>query len=258
MKSAIEAAVQRLDGQGRLVIRASGTEPVIRVMAEGENAPFIEEVVDGIVDGADQGGGVGPFACSARFARLPETAFREVSTWPTSSTNSSPTAARSCNAIPARKGREDVRQHLERLLANKDFVAATCGDDVPTGLKVLYEDKELGFQVLAHVNDKARKSPPHDHGASWAIYGQAAKYTEMIEWERVGGDDKHAELKETKRYRLNPGEAGIYQNGAIHSIDYPDRARFIRVTGTNLDKIQRVRFDLKTGEVHQMTPQQAT
>jgi hypothetical protein len=167
-----------------------------------------------------------------------------------------------CRAIlqhdPGPQGREDVRQHLERLLANKEFVAATCGDDVPAGLKVLYEDKDLGFQVLAHINDKARKSPPHDHGASWAIYGQAAKYTEMIEWERVGGDDKHAELKETKRYRLNPGEAGIYQDGAIHSIDYPDRARFIRVTGTNLDKIERVRFDLATGEVHQMTPQQAT
>jgi len=159
---------------------------------------------------------------------------------------------------PGPQGREDVRQKLEKLLGNKDFVASTCGDDVPTGLKVLYEDKDLGFQVLAHVNDKARKSPPHDHGASWAIYGQATKYTEMVEWERSGGDDKHAELKEAKRYRLNPGEAGIYQNGAIHSIDYPDRARFIRVTGTNLDNIQRVRFDLKTGEVHQMTPQQAT
>jgi phosphoglucosamine mutase len=50
VKTAIERAVARLDGQGRLVIRASGTEPVIRVMAEGENQPFIEEVVDGIVD----------------------------------------------------------------------------------------------------------------------------------------------------------------------------------------------------------------
>src|SRR5258705_5581029 len=69
---------------------------------------------------------------------------------------------------PGPAGREDVRQHLERLLANKEFVEATCGDDVPTGLKVLYEDKDLGFQVLAHINDKARKSPPHDHGASWA------------------------------------------------------------------------------------------
>jgi hypothetical protein len=167
-----------------------------------------------------------------------------------------------CRAILTRdagpRGRDDVRRHLERLLANKDFVAATCGEDAAPGLKVLYEDKDLGFQVLAHINEKARKSPPHDHGDSWAIYGQATKYTEMIEWDRVDGDDKRAELKEVKRYRLNPGQAGIYQDGAIHSIDYPDGARFIRVTGTNLDKIDRVRFDLKTGEVHRMTPQQAT
>ena len=159
---------------------------------------------------------------------------------------------------PGPAGREQVRLRLERLLANTDFVAATCGDDAPRGLKVLYEDKDLGFQVLAHVNDKARKSPPHDHGASWAIYGQATKHTDMIEWARVSGDDKHAELKEVKRYRLNPGQAGIYADGAIHSIDYPERARFIRVTGTNLDKIDRVRFDLATGEVHRMTPQRAT
>jgi hypothetical protein len=159
---------------------------------------------------------------------------------------------------PGPAGRESVRVNLERLLTNADFVAKTCGEGVPTGLKVLYEDKELGFQVLAHVNDKARKSPPHDHGDSWAIYGQATKYTDMIEWERAAGDDKHAELKEVKRYRLNPGQAGIYQDGKIHSIDYPDRARFIRVTGTNLDNIHRVRFDLKTGEVQRMTPQQAT
>jgi hypothetical protein len=159
---------------------------------------------------------------------------------------------------PGPQGREDVRQRLEKLLANKDFVATTCGDDAPPGLKVLYEDKDLGFQVLAHINDKARKSPPHDHGASWAIYGQATRHTDMIEWARVSGDDQRAELKEVKRYRLNPGEAGIYQDGAIHSIDYPDHARFIRVTGTNLDKIDRVRFDLATGAVHRMTPQQAT
>ena len=42
--------MQRLDGQGRLVIRASGTEPVIRVMGEGENKLLVEEIVDGIVD----------------------------------------------------------------------------------------------------------------------------------------------------------------------------------------------------------------
>ena len=161
---------------------------------------------------------------------------------------------------PGQAGREEVRLKLEKLLGNQDFVNATCGDDMPKGLKVLYEDKALGFQILAHINDKARVSPPHDHGASWAIYGQATKYTDMTEWERVddGGDPAHAKLKPVKSYRLTPGHAGIYQDGKIHSIDYPDLARFIRVTGTNLDRIDRVRFDLKTGEVHRMTPQQAT
>jgi hypothetical protein len=133
-------------------------------------------------------------------------------------------------------------------------------EDAPRGLHVLYEDPELGFQVLAHINDKARVSPPHDHGASWAIYGQATHYTDMIEWEREdnGVDEAHAKLKPVKKYRLTPGKAGIYQDGKIHSIDYPDYSRFVRVTGTNLDKINRVRFDLKTGAVHPMTPQQAT
>jgi predicted metal-dependent enzyme (double-stranded beta helix superfamily) len=169
-----------------------------------------------------------------------------------------------CRSILARdpgpQGREEVRTQLEHLLHNPDFVRKHCGEDTPRGLHVLYEDSELGFQILAHINDKARVSPPHDHGDSWAIYGQATHYTDMTEWEREddGGDARHAKLKPAKTYRLTPGHAGIYQDGKIHSIDYPDYARFIRVTGTNLDRIHRVRFDLKTGEVQPMTPQQAT
>jgi phosphoglucosamine mutase len=52
--SAIKHAEQRIDGQGRLVIRPSGTEPVIRVMGEGDDKGLIEEVVDGIVDALNQ------------------------------------------------------------------------------------------------------------------------------------------------------------------------------------------------------------
>ena len=65
---------------------------------------------------------------------------------------------------PGPAGREKVRLDLEKLLDNPDFVARYCGDDQPRGLKVLYEDPDLGFQILAHINDKARVSPPHDHG----------------------------------------------------------------------------------------------
>jgi hypothetical protein len=161
---------------------------------------------------------------------------------------------------PGPSGREQVRVDLERLLSSPDFISKYCGDDQPRGLKVLYEDPKLGFQVLAHINDKARVSPPHDHGESWAIYGQATKYTDMSEWERAddGSDPRHAKLKLKKKYRLTPGHAGVYQDGAIHSIDYPDHARFVRVTGTNLDKIKRIKIDPNTGAVEQMTLQRAT
>jgi len=50
VKTAIAAAQRRLDGQGRLVIRPSGTESVIRVMGEGDDRVLVEEIVDHIVE----------------------------------------------------------------------------------------------------------------------------------------------------------------------------------------------------------------
>jgi phosphoglucosamine mutase len=50
VRSAIKDAEQRLDGHGRLIVRPSGTEPVIRVMGEGDDKVLVEEVVDGIVN----------------------------------------------------------------------------------------------------------------------------------------------------------------------------------------------------------------
>jgi phosphoglucosamine mutase len=40
---------RRLGGSGRLVVRASGTEPVIRVMAEGDDPAMVSEIVDDLV-----------------------------------------------------------------------------------------------------------------------------------------------------------------------------------------------------------------
>lgn len=50
VKKAISAAEARLNGSGRVLIRKSGTEPLIRVMAEGEDAALVDEVVDSICD----------------------------------------------------------------------------------------------------------------------------------------------------------------------------------------------------------------
>jgi phosphoglucosamine mutase len=48
VKAAIADAEARLNGTGRLLIRKSGTEPVIRVMAEGEDAAQVARIVDGL------------------------------------------------------------------------------------------------------------------------------------------------------------------------------------------------------------------
>jgi len=50
VKSVIADAEMELEGKGRLVIRKSGTEPLIRVMAEGDDAAQVETVVDRICD----------------------------------------------------------------------------------------------------------------------------------------------------------------------------------------------------------------
>ena len=48
VKDAIAAGEAKLAGQGRLLIRKSGTEPLIRVMAEGEDKALVGRVVDDI------------------------------------------------------------------------------------------------------------------------------------------------------------------------------------------------------------------
>jgi len=147
-------------------------------------------------------------------------------------------------------GREQVRVLLEKLLTNKAFVDEAVGPNAPSGSRKLYEDKDLGFVVLAHCNAKPHKSPPHDHGSSWAVYGQAIKHTDMSEFRRVdsGTGAGEAKLEQVKSYRLDPGHAGVYDVGAIHAIDYPEGSRFVRVTGRDLDYVKRLKFDTAAGQ----------
>ncbi len=48
VKEAIKAGEQRLNGKGRLLVRKSGTEPLVRIMAEGDDEALVREVVGGV------------------------------------------------------------------------------------------------------------------------------------------------------------------------------------------------------------------
>ncbi|MFM5893115.1 MAG: phosphoglucosamine mutase [Novosphingobium sp.] len=54
VRAVIAEAEAQLAGKGRLVIRPSGTEPVIRVMAEGDDAAQVESVVGAICDAVQE------------------------------------------------------------------------------------------------------------------------------------------------------------------------------------------------------------
>lgn len=142
-------------------------------------------------------------------------------------------------------GHDKVRRNLEALLRDETFLAAECGPDAEPGIRTLYRDKETGFNVLVHIYEKGKSGPPHDHGRSWAVYGQAAEWTDMTLWKRLddGADDASARLEKERSFRLEPGMAGTFEVGQIHSIHFPDGARFVRVTGTDLDAIPTKRFD---------------
>jgi phosphoglucosamine mutase len=49
VRKMIEELNGRLGARGRLVVRASGTEPVIRVMAEGDDPAMVTEIVDDLI-----------------------------------------------------------------------------------------------------------------------------------------------------------------------------------------------------------------
>jgi phosphoglucosamine mutase len=58
VRRAISAAEAELGASGRIIVRPSGTEPVIRIMAEGENADALERMADDI--GAAMAGAATP------------------------------------------------------------------------------------------------------------------------------------------------------------------------------------------------------
>jgi predicted metal-dependent enzyme (double-stranded beta helix superfamily) len=149
-------------------------------------------------------------------------------------------------------GHEIVRQNLENLLQNPDFISAECGANQEAGIRTIYQDADTGFNVLVHIYEAGKSGPPHDHGASWAVYGQVTEWTDMTVWTRKddGATEGEADLEKESSFRIEPGKAGKFEVGDIHSIHFPDGSKFVRVTGTDLNAIPTNRFNAETKSVN--------
>jgi len=146
-------------------------------------------------------------------------------------------------ADPGPEGRKKVCELVQRACTDEAFVAEHLRDDGPER-KILYEDPEFGFCILGHVHHGAKESAPHDHGPTWAIYGQARGETIMNDWSLVSppSEGQPGKVRHVRSYRLTPGSAYVYNEGDLHSPRREGPTRLIRIEGRNVEKIRRAAY----------------
>ncbi len=145
--------------------------------------------------------------------------------------------------------KDAVCRHVKRALTDPDFLA-TYLKDRPKGSdprEILYEDPQLGFCICAHVYPGKAIGSPHDHGGSWAIYGQADGVTEMTEWNIVekGAAGKPSLVEAARTYAMHPGDVQFYDIGVVHSPKREAPVKLIRIEGKNLDHVKRSNIKAK-------------
>ena len=157
--------------------------------------------------------------------------------------------AKKCQKIlserPGPEGREKIAELLQVLLSDPANVDALVPES--TGERdILYEDPELGFCILAHKYEGEKTAPPHDHGPSWAIYAQARGETIMRDYDRIedASADKPGRVKVSRTYSLTPGIAKVYNEGDLHSPTRVGPTSLVRVEGTNMSRVERLRYEL--------------
>ena len=141
---------------------------------------------------------------------------------------------------------DEVRKVVEKYLNDADFVQQQLGPDFDDARDVLYEDPDLGFCICRHVFKGHNEAPPHDHGPTWAIYGQATGVTTMTEFKMVEPPQGEApgKVEPTKTYDLEPGMAVAYPAGALHSPRREGDTRLIRMEGQDVTKVSRDAYAL--------------
>lgn len=141
-------------------------------------------------------------------------------------------------------GREQIAALLREALTDRPFVESLFDANSPER-RIVYQDPELGFCILAHRYTDARSGPPHGHGGSWAVYGQADGETVMSDWALVEAPSqgRPGKVRKLREYTLTPGMAHVYNEGDMHAPRRSGPNRLVRIEGTNLEQVPRVKYE---------------
>ena len=143
-------------------------------------------------------------------------------------------------ADPGLGGQKQVCAFVEKALNDQEFVEAQLGQATEERA-VIYRDADLGFCICAHSYTGEKQGNPHDHGPTWAIYGQAVGETSMTDWEIVKqpAGDQPGEVVKTDTYVMKPGDAHLYPVGAVHAPYRDAPTKLIRVEGVDTMTVKR-------------------
>jgi hypothetical protein len=143
-------------------------------------------------------------------------------------------------ADPGIPGQEKVTECVQKALKDEAFVEKHLGN-ATVDREIIYQDPELGFCICAHSYSDARQGYPHDHGPTWAIYGQAVGETSRTDWKMVAPPkgDEPGLVEKTETYVMKPGDAHHYPVGAIHAPYRAGPTKLIRIEGCDASKVTR-------------------
>jgi hypothetical protein len=142
-------------------------------------------------------------------------------------------------------GRAKAAALLSEALKDRGFVESLFDANSPER-RIVYQDPQLGFCILAHRYTDAKDGPPHDHGPSWAIYGQADGETVMSDWEvlKPASPGRPGKARKIRDYTLTPGVAHLYNEGSVHAPSRTGPNRLVRIEGTNLETVTRGKYEV--------------
>ena len=119
-------------------------------------------------------------------------------------------------------------------------ISAQC--DGPRTL--LHEDSLRHFCVVTHRFEGAKTGEPHDHGATWSIYGQVSGVTHMVDYDvrQAPGPDADGLVTPRREYAMHPGDVHLYLLGDVHRPSRTATTQLLRLEGVNMVRMPRPKY----------------